>query len=341
MNPTDCNYRPPPTCLDDFTSGEESRGDAALHTDASAAAFDAALDSLSDSDHVATEVDASSGANKNFPKFPSPPPPTSSAVHIGQWSWTSSRPHSVHGMARMDLNNLAPGLPHTRVPGGRMHAAPTSHRPPPQAGSPSSSQHTGMPRPSVPHGVPAGIPPRGHSSSGNRGVCTPGERHSEPQTLSSDTSAAAPRRQASHSTGVRKKSSAAMKLIADATFEGSEKLVAGLKDINDTAKELKREQLALDTRIHEENLWYQKEKDKLLLENSKLSLLNQTAVVAAMTSLADVIRIARNPPVDNYTTTANPSTTHTAGEKSVGDGTTEDITPNSTAATPPSTSLPQ
>jgi hypothetical protein len=36
--------------------------------------------------------------------------------------------------------------------------------------------------------------------------------------------------------------------------------------INDTSKELKKE-LALEMRIHEENLKYQKDKDTILLEN--------------------------------------------------------------------------
>jgi hypothetical protein len=45
-------------------------------------------------------------------------------------------------------------------------------------------------------------------------------------------------------------------------MEGSDKLVAGLKEINDTTKELKKEQIALEVRIHEENLRYKQQKDK-------------------------------------------------------------------------------
>ena len=37
-------------------------------------------------------------------------------------------------------------------------------------------------------------------------------------------------------------------------MEGSDKLVVGLKEINDTCKELKKEEIALGMRIHEENL---------------------------------------------------------------------------------------
>jgi hypothetical protein len=86
-----------------------------------------------------------------------------------------------------------------------------------------------------------------------------------------------------------------MRVVADATLEGSEKLVAWLKEINDTSKELKKEELALEIRIHEENLRYKQEKDKVLLENSKLALLNQSAVVATMASLVDTIRSVKAP----------------------------------------------
>lgn len=89
-------------------------------------------------------------------------------------------------------------------------------------------------------------------------------------------------------------------------MEGSDKLVAGLKEINDTSKELKREEIALGMRIHEENLRYKQDKDKLHIENSRIALLNQSAVVAAMTSLAEAIRSVRAPTtstVDTTTTT--------------------------------------
>jgi hypothetical protein len=66
---------------------------------------------------------------------------------------------------------------------------------------------------------------------------------------------------------MRRKNSSTINLVADATVEGSEKLLAGLKDINDSARELKKEELALEMEIHEENLRYKQEKDKMLLEN--------------------------------------------------------------------------
>ena len=46
----------------------------------------------------------------------------------------------------------------------------------------------------------------------------------------------------------------------------------------------------MEIKIYEENLRYNKKKYKMLLENLKLALMNQTVVVAAMTSLADVTR---------------------------------------------------
>ena len=95
-----------------------------------------------------------------------------------------------------------------------------------------------------------------------------------------------------------------MKLVAEATLEGSQRLVAGLKDINDTAKELRKEEMALEMKRHEENLRYNQEKDKVLLQNSQMALMNQSAVVAAMASLADAIRSVRAP---HASTTANPA----------------------------------
>jgi hypothetical protein len=89
------------------------------------------------------------------------------------------------------------------------------------------------------------VPP---GAQGPRATCSnstaqraTGIRQSDPHLLSSDTSAARTKRGTSGSTGVR--SSAAIKLVADATLEGSEKLLAGLKEINDTTKELKTQEM--------------------------------------------------------------------------------------------------
>ena len=65
---------------------------------------------------------------------------------------------------------------------------------------------------------------------------------------------------------MRRKNSSTIKLVVDTTIEGSEKLFARLKDINDTTRELKKEELALEMKIHEENLCYKQEKNKMLLK---------------------------------------------------------------------------
>jgi hypothetical protein len=91
--------------------------------------------------------------------------------------------------------------------------------------------------------VPPGVQgPRATCSNSTAQRAT-GIRQSDPHLLSSDTSAARTKRGTSGSTGVRRKSSAAIKLVADATLEGSEKLLAGLKEINDTTKELKTQEM--------------------------------------------------------------------------------------------------
>jgi hypothetical protein len=54
---------------------------------------------------------------------------------------------------------------------------------------------------------------------------------------SSDQPAGRSRKVISGSTGMRCKTNNAIQKVADATVEGSDKLVAGLKEINDSAKE--------------------------------------------------------------------------------------------------------
>jgi hypothetical protein len=72
----------------------------------------------------------------------------------------------------------------------------------------------------------------------------PGARLNDPHLISSSyTSVARSKRPTSGSTGVRRKNSAAIKLVADATLEGCDHLVAGLKEINDTSKEMKKEEM--------------------------------------------------------------------------------------------------
>lgn len=107
--------------------------------------------------------------------------------------------------------------------------------------------------------------------------------------------------------------------MTDATLEGSEKLVARLKKINNTAKELKKEQLALDIRIHEDNLRYKQEKNKMKFENSRLALQNQSAVVVAMASMAEAIRSAQAPATSNTSTTAAESQKPSRADLPLGD----------------------
>lgn len=39
-------------------------------------------------------------------------------------------------------------------------------------------------------------------------------------------------------------------------MENSDKLIASLKEINEMAKELKKVEIALEMRIHKENIWH-------------------------------------------------------------------------------------
>jgi hypothetical protein len=82
LNPTDGNFEPPTGGFENFNSrGQDSREEPTLHA-YSAAAFDATADSLSEYDHIPEEVDGSAGINNTAEAFPSPPPNTSSAVHL-------------------------------------------------------------------------------------------------------------------------------------------------------------------------------------------------------------------------------------------------------------------
>jgi hypothetical protein len=89
---------------------------------------------------------------------------------------------------------------------------------------------------------------------------------------------------------VRRKNHGGIKLVVDATLEGSERLLAGLKEINETAKVLKRQEMEMGLRIYQDEMNYKHDKDEKVLENARLFVLNQSAVVAAMASLADATR---------------------------------------------------
>jgi hypothetical protein len=90
-----------------------------------------------------------------------------------------------------------------------------------------------------------------------------GDKESDPHVLSSsDTSAGRSKRPTTGSIGVRRKSNAAIKVVADATLEGSDRLLVGLKEINNTMKEMKGLEMDLDFRIHEENMRYKIQQDQ-------------------------------------------------------------------------------
>lgn len=86
---------------------------------------------------------------------------------------------------------------------------------------------------------------------------------------SSDTSSTRSKRPPTGSTSMRTKNSATFKTVADAILEGSDRLVAGLKEINDTTKDMRKHELDLDMKIHEENMLYKLERDKQVLENAR------------------------------------------------------------------------
>jgi hypothetical protein len=50
-------------------------------------------------------------------------------------------------------------------------------------------------------------------------------------------------------------------MVADATLEGSDRLVLGLKEINNTTKEMEVQEMELELRIHAETMLYQQQKD--------------------------------------------------------------------------------
>jgi hypothetical protein len=52
---------------------------------------------------------------------------------------------------------------------------------------------------------------------------------------------------------------------------------------------MKVQEIELELRMHSENMAYKQDKDIRVLENARLALLNQGAVVAAMSALADAI----------------------------------------------------
>ena len=84
--------------------------------------------------------------------------------------------------------------------------------------------------------------------------------------------------------------------MVEATAEGSEKLVNALKEITVTNKEVESRKMDLHMEIHSANLDYKRERDRAVAENSRVSLLHQSAVVQAISSLAEALARLNPPP---------------------------------------------
>lgn len=77
--------------------------------------------------------------------------------------------------------------------------------------------------------------------------------------------------------------------MAEATTEGSEKLVTALTDISNTNKEMESKKIELQKEIHVANLEYKKDRDRTAADNMRVSLLHQSAVVTAISNLATAL----------------------------------------------------
>ena len=116
-----------------------------------------------------------------------------------------------------DLNNAAPVSP---LQGRNGHGSEVHG----QSSQPRAAPTTGGHIP-VSSTTPVTPPMGGHPN--------------DPHVLSSsDTSIARSRKPTVGSTSVRRKKNDAIQSVAEATLQGSEKLVAGLKDMNDSAQSL-------------------------------------------------------------------------------------------------------
>ena len=77
--------------------------------------------------------------------------------------------------------------------------------------------------------------------------------------------------------------------MAKATAEGSEKLINALKEITIINKEMESRKIDLHIEIHSSNLDYKWKRDRAAIENSRISLLHQSAVVQAISSLVEAL----------------------------------------------------
>jgi hypothetical protein len=97
--------------------------------------------------------------------------------------------------------------------------------------------------------------------------------------------------------GVQKKHNSAHQVMAEATMEESKKLVTALKEISDTNKEVERKTIDLQIETHSTNLDYKRERFMASVENTRISLLYQLAVVQAISSLAKALACLNQPQV--------------------------------------------
>jgi hypothetical protein len=302
MSPTDGNYMAPPVTEDMGQSDLDKQPSLqdlppSFEAYGSAAAYDARTDTIEEDDNTPEETTASAGGNQTLPNHPPAPPQTASTATFFPWNATVQSGPSSQSLPPMDVNGRASSSP---IPGGLHFIGRTAGDG--EIRSPSLLRRQGQ-RASPTLRRQVVPPPSAGASPGERAPCTsssplrpPGCRQSDPHLLSSDTSAARTSRQSSGNTGVRRKSHAGIKMVADATLEGSERLLEGLKEINETTKVLKTQEMEMELRMHQDEMKYREGKDEKQLQNARLALQNQSAVVAAMASLADAIRGVRGPP---------------------------------------------
>jgi hypothetical protein len=254
-------------------SSPKTMPDATLHTYASAAAYDAATDSSHDWDSVPDETEASAAGNRTVPVFSTAPPLSSSVAHLGSYRVGESRHQCPPSIPIVDLNSSTPtsaapvfgqstdttahvGLQPSLGDSPALHSPQTM----PLPHGTQSSMRGGSAAPNLPR-VPLNSSPTIHpqpasltrgrlrlhrqASSATSTQEAIGGRPSQPHLISSSETSAPPghRTPTSGNIGVKRKTHGGIKLVADATLEGSDHLVAGLKEINDIVKDMKLQEM--------------------------------------------------------------------------------------------------
>jgi hypothetical protein len=273
MHPSNGHYVPPlgtPELYNidiDTPSSQHNPLDCTLYEYSSVAAYEAAADS-EDCEDILDEIVVSLAGNQTSPVFPSPPSLSSSAVTFGILRKDGPpvpSPLSASIAEFISSSGISP-TPTIRSQGDNSRAA---QQQPQWTASPAPTPQTqSMPRgghasgvggiasahasgllPSPSQSARSGTaPPQGRGGPGPRSAGSPtsiptgvGRWHSEPYVISSSETFAPPPKKVttSGSTGVCRKNHEGIGMVADATLEGSDQLVAGLKEINNTVKEMK------------------------------------------------------------------------------------------------------